>query len=626
MPPGVQPQGELWTRSTFGGDDLTDRDARHLWVFGRLKPGVTADAAERQLQGIAQRLAQAYPQTNTDWSVVSDRFLDDIIGWLTRVLVLLLGAALSVLLIGAANLANLFLVRCVSRERGMAVRNALGATRGRLVRELLAESAMLAFFAGTLGVAAAVVGVGVLRALAPAEFPRLAQVHVDGRVVAFCALTSVTTVFVFGLLPAWQTSRSSIADFLRDGARSTTSGQQRRIQDGLVVVQIAVALTLLTAASLLVQNLQDNLRTDTGFRPEGVLTAEIGIPIQRYPTAERQASLIASVIEGLSAQAGVRSASASSEIPRSGYLYLSGFAIEGDPTPDPDHTPSASIVAVTPAYFETMGIAVRRGRGVLSVDDQRSAKVAVIDEVLARRFFGGRDPVGRHLVLSTKADTLEIVGVVSAVMEGGLLTKARPQLYVPFAQSPAWDARNFLETNFAAIEVLGRGGVGVGTTALLHAINGVDRTIQVSEVGSLSDRLTDSLRLERFASFLASLFALIALTLGVVGIYSVLSYIVAQRRRDIALRLALGASQARLMSDVLRRAAGLTGIGIAFGALGAFWAARFVGRLFQADPAGHHGVAFAGPVVLFSAVALIGASIPAFHTTRVNPVVALNST
>jgi len=619
MPPGLPGAAELWTRVYFDPENVVHREVRFLLVYGRIKPGVTPERAQGELQTIAQRLAQAYPQTNENWSVATIPLLDHLVGPVRPALIMLLSAAACVLLIGAANLANLFLVRCLVRQREMALRTALGATRGRLVRELLVEAAVLGLSAGALGVGVAVGGVRMLRALAPPTLPRLSEVRVDDRVVAFCVLTSIVTVFVFGVLPAWQTSRGNLAGFLKEGGRGTRSAQQQRLQNALVVLQVAVALVLLTGAGLLVEGFEHFRRLDPGFRPEGVLTAEVGIPDQRYPTPERKGAFLTSVVERLAAQPGIEAASVSGTVPGKGDRLLVPFAIVGDPAPDPGHMPAAYFTFVSPDYFRTMGITLRRGRGVLATDDRRAVKVAVVDELLARRFFGDRDPVGRRLTASVGFGTIEIVGVVASVKEKGLAAGDQPAFYLPYEQ--ILDSI-FVRATYVAVRT--SGDPVMQTRTVKQAVASLDPMVPVSDVRTMSDRMVQSVGTTRFSSVLASLFAVVALVLGVVGIYSVLTYVVSQRRREIAVRIALGASRSHVMGDVLRRALVLTGMGLALGASAAWVFTRVLAGLFLGVNPHDPGI-FVGAAVAFALVALAAASVPAFRTTRVNPTAALGS-
>jgi putative ABC transport system permease protein len=616
MPVGLPGTAELWTRMTIQGAELVNRETHYLHVYGRLKPGVTPEGGQRELETIARRLAQAFPKTNENWSVVTMPLLDQLVGEVRPALVMLLSAAACVLLIGAANLANLFLVRYLARQRELAVRTALGATRGQLVRELLTEAATLGVAAGALGVGVAAAGVRILRALAPPALPRLSEIGVDGRLVAFCAFTSIATVLLFGVLPAWQASRSNLAEVMKEGGRGTGSAQHHRLQDGLVVLQVAVALVLLTGAGLLVESFDHFRRMDPGFRPDGILTAQIDLPAERYPTPARQAAFIASAVEQLAALPGVSTASASSDLPGlGGGSSKTRFAIVGDPALDASHTPVAVPLIASAAYFHTMGITLLRGRALLPTDDSRSVKVAVVDELLAQRYFGDRNPLGRHLAFVDESDTAVIVGVVASVKQNGLDAEDWPEIYLPIAQVPL---------TFADVAVRTSGDPEAQTAAVKHAIARLDRTVPVSDVQTMSQRMTQSVGTARFSSFLASMFAVVALVLGVVGIYSVLAYVVSQRQREIAVRIALGASRMQVMSGVIRRALVLTSVGIVLGTGMAWVLTRALAGLFVGVSPHDPGI-FAGAAAVFTLVALAAAAIPAFRTTRVNPVIALTS-
>ncbi len=615
IPDGVVGGTELWTRLSFAGADLLHRRYGPYVVFGRLKPAVTQQAAQTAWRTIARRLEKAYPESNAGWSILAVPIEEQFVGNVKSALITLLCAAGCVLLIGAANLANLFLVRCFAREREMAVRAALGATRGRLARELVVEAATVGLAAGAIGVGVAVGGVQALRALAPRSLPRMNEVGVNGQVIAFCALASIVAVLIFGVFPAWRLSRDSLANALKEGARGTSSAQNRRLQDALVVLQVTVALVLLTGAGLLVASFTHFQRMDPGFRPKGVLTAMIELPDTRYPTPERQAALAGSLAEKLAAQPGVTHASVSDALP-SGFLVVLPFSVIGDPPRDPTQLPAAYGTAITPDYFSVMGIKLVGGRGVLPMDDARSTKIAVIDELFARRVFAARDPIGRRIALEGLPDTLEIVGVAASVKQNGLATENRPEMYVPFAQFPAAYAFVALRTSANPV---------TQTRELKEAVATVDPTMPVSDVESMNERMAQTIGMTRFSTFLASLFAVVALGLGAVGIYSVLAYIVSLRQREIAVRIALGASTGHVMGDVLRRALALTGIGIAIGALLAWILTRTLAGLFL-GVSPHDPSIFAGAAGVFAVVALAAASVPAFRTTRVNPVAALTLT
>jgi putative ABC transport system permease protein len=349
-----------------------------------------------------------------------------------------------------------------------------------------------------------------------------------------------------------------------------------------------------------------------------VLTARINLPAERYPTPDRQAAFVNAVIEQLAALPGVQAASASDLVPGlNGAGQKDGFNIVGDPPADPGHLPVVVEVVATPDYFRTMGIVVRRGRGLLPTDDAKVVNVAVVDELLAQRFFKGRDPVGQRLALWNSSDTVQIVGVVASVKQGGLLAhEDLAQFYLPFAQAPY---------PFVAVIVRTAGDPAAQTAAVKQAIFRLDPTIPVSDVETMDARMGQSVGTTRFSSFLASMFAVVALVLGMVGIYSVLTYVVRQRRREIGVRLALGATRAHVLGNVLRRALVLTMSGIALGSVAAWWLSRALAGLFVGVSPHDPGV-FVGAALAFALSALAAASVPAIGTTRVSPLVALTST
>ena len=611
MPAGLPGDIDMWRRLNLSGAADT-RSGRFLQIYGRLKVSVTPDDARRDLEFITTRLAQEYPDADEGWRALPVSLSDSLVGDVRLALIMVLSAAGCVLLIGAANLANLFLVRCLARERELTIRSALGATRGRLVRELVAEAIALGVVGSATGVGFAVGGVHILRALAPSTFPRLDQTGIDWRVVTFCGVTLIATVLIFGLLPAWHASRNAPAGSLKEGLRGTGSAQHHRVQDTLVVIQVGVALVLLTGAGLLMESFERLVHTDSGFRPSGIITAQIALPVTRYSTPEERDLFTRALLNRLGSQPDVHSASVSSAVPTLTSAVLS-FTIIGDPNPDPAHTPTVDLVCASPGYLQTLGIKLLRGRWVLATDVRTAQKVAVIDDVLARQFFAGRDPIGQGLDFG---DTIRVVGVVSTVKQRGLAASHPPQLYAPQSQCPGGA--------YAYVAVRTTGTPETYVRGLRRVIADVDPTIPVFDIETMSDRMAQSLGTTRFATFLASLFAVVALVLGVVGIYSILSYVVAQRQREIGVRLALGASRSQVMGGVLRHAAWLTSVGIVSGSLVAWILTRALASLFLGISP-HDPMIFGAAAATFGIVALLAASVPAFRTTQVDPVIALTT-
>jgi len=606
MPPGLPGDDEIWTLLTIRANDSANRGPNSLSVYGRLKPGVTQQGAQRELETIASRLAAAYPEEDAGFTVVTKALLDTVLGAVGPALLMLLAAAGCVLLIGAANLANLFLVRYLARERELAVRSALGASRGRLVRDLVLEALVLGAAGCAAGVALAFGGARALRALAPPDLPRLDQVGVDARVVAFCALATLVTMLLFGVLPAWRASRADVADVVKDGGRGTGTARHHRLQNALVVLQVAVALLLLTGAGLFVKSFERFRHLDLGFQPEGVLTAQLSLP----PDTGGIAPFIATAVDRLEALPGVRSASVSSNLPGV-YQFGLMFSIVGDPPPDQAHKPVVAYMCVTSDYFRTMGIPILRGRGILPTDQRHSSEIAVVDRSFARQYFAGRDPIGQRLMFGP--DTVPIVGIVDSVRLHGLTKDEPAAVYFPYVQCGE---------PFVFAEVRAAGDPGMLAGAMRRAIYSVDPIVAVSDVQTMTTRVNRTVGSTRFSTFLASLFAVVALVLGVVGIYSVLAYVVAQRRREIGIRLALGATHGHVIANVLRHALLVTGIGVLLGSAAAWWMTRVLASLFL-GVSPHDPLVFGGAAALFTLVALVAAIGPALRTRRVDPAIVL---
>lgn len=612
MPPGVPGPAELWTRLSFSASDL-ERGTHSLDVVGRLKPAVTTQSARRDLALVAARLAHEYPRTNRDWSIGAEPIADKLVGNVRPALVALLCAAVCVLLVGAANLANLFLVRYLTRQRELAVRAALGATHSRLLSALVLEALIVGIGGCALGTAGASVGIRVLGALAPAVLPRADMIAFDGRVVACCAVMALAAALIFGGLPAWRASRASIGASLHGTRDRVGSRSWRGLQSALVVAQVALALILLTGAGLFVDSFVRLRTLDTGFRPSGVLTMQVDLPTGRYPTPQRQGAFITTLLERLVAVPGVTSASASSSVPGTAGNMVDVFAIVAGPPTDPLAPPYADIITVTPGYFATLGIRLERGRGILPADDERARRVAVIDESLAQRYFGGQDPLGRLIVVGS--DTIQVVGIAPPVKQRGLAEAAEPAVYVPLAQ---------LTLPVADLELRTLGDPHAITRSARQVIRGLDDGVPVSDVKTIEARLDASIGTTRFATLLASIFSAIAWVLGIVGLYGVLTDVVRSRQRELGIRIALGATRPIIMTHILRYALVLTCIGIGAGSLGAWLVTRTLGRLFVGvNP--HDPAIFLSTAVVFAIVALVASSLPALHATRIDPRATLAS-
>jgi putative ABC transport system permease protein len=587
-----------------------------IYVVARLRPGVSEDAARSEVRTIAARLAERHPGTNARQSMTLESLHDAFVGDLRPALMLLLGAVAFVLLIACANVANLLLARAASRAREIAVRGAMGAQRGRLLRQLLTESLLLSVLGGLLGVVFAYGGVRGLVASLPANVPRADEIGLDAWVLAFTALLSVLTGLVFGLAPAWKVSRQDVQDVLREGGRGTAGPAHHRVRNTLVVAQVSLALVLLVGAGLMLRSFARVLAADAGFRAAGVLTASVPLPQTRFADEARRIAFVRQLVDGLKGAPGVEAASAA--LPLLGG-WQSSFRLEGRPEPPPGQLPSADITRVTPDYFRAMGVRVREGRVFTDHDTAEVAPVAVVDETFARAHYAGESALGKRLRFGALDDKdakwLEIVGVVGHVKNYGVDEDSRVEVYLPYYQSPVSSVTLVVR---AAGDPAGLGGV------LREVVRAADPDLPLYAVRTLPEIVSDRTAQRRLASTLIAVFAAVALALAAVGIYGVMSYAVAQRTQEIGIRMALGAERREILRMVLRHGTLLAVTGVALGLVAALALARLItSLLFQtsaADPPTFSVV----PVVLI-AVAVLACWVPARRATRVDPLVALRS-
>jgi putative ABC transport system permease protein len=614
---GVAPAGfrfmrdvDVWTPLPVD-EPNAPRRAEFLTVVGRLKPGVTQAQAKADMDLVAGRLARAYPETNAGWTALEVLPLKEyLVGDVRRALVLFSAAVALVLLIACANVANLLLARASGRAREIAVRLALGAGRGRLVRQLLTESALLALLGGAAGLLLAVWAVEALQAAAGRLVPRLDEVRIDGVVVLFSLALSVATGLLFGLAPALRLSGGSLSATLRDGTRSAGSGRLARFRNGLVLGEVALAVVLLVGAGLLLQSFARLTRVDLGFRPEGVLTYGVVLPSAAYGEDPQLLAVYERILERTRAVPGVRDAALASDLPMGGASYLA-FDIEGR-TPVPEAQEDLQPFAVTPGWFRTLGIPLRRGRLLEPRDAAGAPFVAVVNEELARRYFPGTDPIGRRISLDGTR-WLTIVGVVGDVAQEGVTAAPYPQLYQALAQFPR-------RTVAAAIRAEGEPMALAGATrrALAAAAPGVPPR----DVRTLEERAGDTIAMPRVSAVVLALFAAVALALAAIGLYGVLAYTVVQRHREIGIRLALGAAGGEVLRLILWQGMRPALAGIAVGLLGALAATRLMRSLLYGvgatDP-----LTFAAVPLFLCTVALAAIWIPARRAAHVDPMIAL---
>jgi len=635
---GVMPQGfqfpiqtdsiELYT--TIADDASTpdgstpqtqQRGGHSLLGIARLKPGISFAQANAELRTMAAALEKKYPETNTNWSAGSQPLRDELVGDVRTALYVLFGAVVCLLLIANANVANLMLARASVRGKEIALRAALGASRARIIRQLLTESVLLAGLGGLLGLLIAKWGTDALVAAVPQNIPRVSTIQLDGVVLGFTLLLSLATGIIFGLVPAWQASHVDLNTALKSGTRGAGGGEgKHRVRNALVMTEVALALILLICASLLIQSFARLGRVDTGMRTERLFTARIGLPAAAYPKPENIISFFDQLLPRLRAIPGVESITTTWPLPLSGSNNISSFDIEENPAPE-GQQPDSPMRIVGPDYFKTMGIPVRQGRGFESTDQFKSLPVVIVNEQFVQKFFPGKNVIGKHIKPSwsigdEKALMRTIIGVVGNVKHRTLNMEFTPEVYLSASQIPM-DSMSIVArtsvSNPAAI-----------TSAVRSELAAVDRNIPLVRVRVFDEYLSRALARPRFNATLLSIFAATALVLTAIGIYGVMAYSVSQRTSEIGIRIALGAGKDSIFRLIVGQAMTIVAISLVAGIAGAFAATRLLNSLLfgigASDP-----VTFAAIVLLVSVVAFIAAWLPARRAMRVDPIIALRA-
>ena len=616
---------DLWV---FGHVDLwvplamdpaqAGRRSDFLFVVGRMKPGVSLDQARAEMNAISARLEQQYPQSNTGWRAVLVPLREEFVGNSRDMLLVLLAAVGFVLLIACANVANLLLARAATRGREIAIRAAVGAGRGRLVRQLLTECILLALMGGAVGVILAILGIDALVGFGAKNIPRSSEIGVDARVLGFTVLLSTAAGALFGLAPALQVSRLKLNDALKEGDRSGTSSGGRRLRPALVVSELSLCLILLISVSLMVKSLYGLLNLDAGFNRENLLTMQISLPQMKYDSDQQVAAFYQRLIEGVRGAPGVVSATAVSPLPLSGMGSNLGFGIAGRPAGAPDAGGDANVLSVGDRYIETMGVPLLLGRPLTEQDGQGGPKAALINQTFARRYFDGQNPIGHQVTFDVTFDGpnpsprwITIVGVVADSKHYVMETEVYPAIYIP---RPVHSMTLVARARDNPLSLL---------SAVRAEVRKLDRDLPVSNIQTMDQALRARLGPERFAVFLLVIFAAVALSLAAVGLYGVMSYAVSQRTREIGIRMALGARRSDvMMMVVIGQGIKLTGAGILIGLGGALALTRFMETLVlgvsATDP-----LTYVTIVSLLTVVALLACWIPARRATRVDPMIAL---
>ncbi len=587
-------------------------------MIGKLKPGISTEQVSAEFAAMHDEMERVFPaQPQGDWAYVSDPLKEYIVGDLRPVMLFLLGAVVLVLLIATANVANLLLSQAASREREIAVRSAMGASRLRLIRQLLTESLLLAASGGVLGLLLALWGVDLLLALEPGNLPRLNEVRIDLSVLVFTSFVSLLSGVLFGLAPALAISRTSLNESLKEGGRSITGVRGQRMRGVLVVAQMALALMLLVGAGLMVRSFARLQQVAPGFEPEKLLTVQLSLPETRFADNAGRNAFYRQVVERVRALPGVQSASFSDSIPPVYLAILELFEIEGQPIPEGQNYPLADELFVSTDFFGTLGIPVLQGRVLSETDTADSQPVALINQTMARRYFPEGEAVGKHLRaggFGPEDPWITIVGVVGDVKYNGLETEQGPTIYAPYEQS-GFGGLIYLQlrTSTEPQSLI---------SAVRHEVQQIDSSLPLSNIKTGEQLLAEAVGQPRFHTLLITIFGFVALLLAAVGIYGVISYSVAQRTHEIGIRMALGAKTSDVLGMVIRQGMKFTLIGVAVGLVAAFGLTRLIEDLLYKVSA-TDWMTFIVVTVILTGVALGACFVPARRATRVDPMVAL---
>ncbi len=584
-------------------------------MIGRLRPGVSLENADAEMKQVAERLALQFPDSNKGWSVRTALLIDKTIGDVRPALYALLGAVGFLLLIACANVANLLLARASTRTKEIAVRAAQGASRARIIRQLLTESLVIALLGGALGVLVAHWLLAALLAMAPENLPRATEITIDGRALLFTVAVSIATGFVFGLAPALRAARLDLNATLKESARGAGGGHSR-LRSALVIAEVAIALVLLVGAGLLVRSFARLNAVNPGFDPRGAFMMGLNLPPQRYGDGPHQAAFVEQAAATIAAIPGVESVGAAHIMPFSDNDYVLDFFRQDQPRPMPGHFTSASYYATTQDYSKTMRIRLVHGRFFDEHDVAGAAPVAIIGETMAKRYFAGVDPIGKRINMTVGPERWrEIVGVVADTKHYGLDGEALSQMYEPFVQSP------FPFLNVVVRAPNARPGLAATVRA---AIKSIDPDQPVYGFASMDSLVAHSVARQRFSASLFAAFAAVALLLSAVGIYGVMAYSVNQRTSEIGLRMALGAQRSDILRLLLSEGGRLIALGLGGGLVGALLLTRFLASMLFGVSA-YDPLTFAAIAALLALVAAAACLLPARRAASVDPLVALKA-
>jgi len=628
MPPGFRfpegietPQGaDLWEPLGLDPDMEPNRNWHNMFVVARLQPGVELTQARAEMDGLARRMAEEYPDSNTGWGVQLDPLDERLVGDVGTVLYALLAAVAFVLVMACVNVGSLLLSRTVQRDAEMAVRTAMGASRRRLVRQMLTESLVLATAGGVLGLVLARVSFPWIAALSPVDIPRLEGVALDLRVLLFAFLVSAATGVLFGVVPAVRGTRADLYALLRQGGgRQLGAVTGRRVQSAVIVAQVALVVVLLVGSALMVVSLRRLQQVDPGYDTENRLTLQIWLSEAQYPEIYQRSDFYRDVIERIEAIPGVISAGGSTTLPVADVQTKASFIIEGRESERPGEVFLTNHRRVRPGYLRTLGVPLLEGRYLAASDDAQAPGVVVVSKAMAEHYWPGEDPIGKRVKRGWRSPDelpwLTVVGVVDDVLDNGLDNPPEPTWYLPDSQH---------DTEYMNLVVRTEGDSLALAPAIRQAIRDVDPEQPIYRVATLRSLVDESVAKRRFGAVLLSVFAAVGVLLATIGIYGVMSYTVGARSREISLRLALGARPREVLRTVIARGMALTAGGLVVGLVATALLVRlFSSLLFGVSPT--DPAILGGMSLLFVAIALVANYLPARRVTRVDPVVALRS-
>jgi putative ABC transport system permease protein len=608
---------DLWRPMALSPQQTQNREAKWLRVVGRLKPGLSIEQAGAEMSAIARQLEQEYPDSNAGWGARLVPLREEITGKFSSFLFVLLGAVAFVLLIACVNIANLLLARASSRQKEMAVRAALGASRGRLVGQFLTESLLLAVMGSALGLLIVFWLGDALVALSPVNIPRLTEVGIDNRVLGFTLLLSLLTTLIFGLAPAWQASRPSIHEALKEEGRGMAGSSGQSLRSLLVIAEVAVSLVLLVGAGLMIKSFIRLQSVDPGFDPHNLLTMEITLPPARYGQNQQQIAFFQQALDRIKTLPGVQAAGAVQDLPLRFNVNSFPVSIEGRAPSPTAQQPLAGYRAVTGDYFRTLRIPLLRGRLFTAEDGPDAAPVILINQAMAQRFWPEEDPLGQRLRFGEPSDPVyTIVGVVGDIKHMGLGADEGPVMYQPHTQ------KRFAWLRWMTVVVRTEVEPLTLSAAVRSRVQEVDRDLPVYNVETMDQLLKNSVAQPRFSTLLLGSFALLAMSLTAIGIYGVVSYGATLRTHEIGIRMALGARAGDILKLVIRNGATLTLIGVAIGLGLSFALTRVMtSLLFGVTPT--DAMTFVTVSACLVVVTLLACFLPARRATKVDPLVAL---